>query len=163
MANVLKTGVTRLRQFSGTPYGNRTALKFKLETNAAGVMVDSDQATALIIGDVVMIGVLPAGFDIHDSLAIVSDAFTAVTTANIGFAYVDGVDDVDVPEDADYFNAALATNALGRTRASNTAVKPVILPKDAYVIITVAGAAHASAGLLDLIIDGIWTGLPSAA
>jgi len=162
MANVTKTNATRLRQFGGTPYGNAIALKFLFETNAAGVMVDSDKATAVAVGDVVRIGVLPAGLDIHDSLAIISDAFTALTTANIGFAYVDGVDDALVPQNATYFNAALSTNSPGRAVASNNAVKPVILPKDAYVTLTVAGANHASIGRLDFIVNGVWTGVPSA-
>ena len=82
-------------------------------------------------------------------LAIVSDAFTAATTAKIGFAYVDGVDSTSVPQDDDYFFlAGLATNALVRTRSTNTGVAPITLPKDAYVILTNAGAAHASVGVL---------------
>jgi len=162
MATVNKTNAKRLRQFGGTPYGNAVALRFGFETNASGIFVDSDLATAVQIADVVNIGMLPAGLEIHDSLSIVSDAFTAVTTANVGFAYVDGVDDTDVPQDADYFNAALATNALGRTRAANTAVAPIKLPKDAYITLTIAGADHAAAGVLDVIVNGIWTGVPSA-
>ena len=161
MANVTKTGVTRKRQFGGTPYGNVWAERFTFETNASGVLVDSDQATAVAIADVVRIGVLPAGLEMRDALSIVSDAFTALTTANVGFLYVDGVDDTNVPQDADYFNAALATNALGRTRAANTAVKPEKLPKDAYLILTVAGANHAAVGRMDVLIEGVWTGLPS--
>jgi len=162
MATVSKTGVTKLRQFGGTPWGNAWVDKFTFETNTSGVLVESDQATAVVVGDVVNIGVLPAGLDIHDSLAVVSDAFTAATTAKVGFKYVDGVDDADVPQDDDYFNAALATNAQGRTRANNNTVKPVILPKDAYITLTIAGANHASAGHVDVIVNGVWTGLPSA-
>jgi hypothetical protein len=91
----------------------------------------------------------------------VSDAFTAATTCKLGFAYVDGVDSTAVPQDDDYFSASVATNAAGRYVANNTAVAPVILPKDAYLIITVAGADHASAGVMDVIVEGIWTGVPS--
>lgn len=162
MATVTRTNAKRLRQFGGTPYGNAIALKFGFETNASGVFVDSDSAVAVANGDVVVIGMLPAGLEIHDSLGVVSDAFTALTTAGVGFSYVDGVDDTEVPQDADYFNAALVTNIIGRTRANNLAVKPVILPKDAYITLTVGGATHAAAGVLDFIVNGIWTGLPSA-
>jgi len=161
MANVNKNGVSKLRQFGGTPYGNAWVDRFVFETNATGVFVDSDQATAVANGDVVRIGMLPAGLEIHDSLAIVSTIFTAATTAAVGFLYADGVDSVDVPQNAAYFNTALATSALGRTRANNNAVKPEILPKDAYLTLTVGGASHAKVGRLDLIIQGIWTGLPS--
>ena len=116
----------------------------------------------MIATDVVNLGILPAGLELHDALAIVSDAFTALTTADIGFAYVDGVDDTDVPQDADYFGAAVVTNAIGRNRADNLAVKPVILPKNAYLTVTIAGATHAAAGLMNILVEGIWTGLPSA-
>lgn len=159
MANVTKNNVRKLQQYAG-PQGNAWRDKFNFTTNASGVFVDSDQTTAVVQTNVVRIGILPAGLELHDALAIVSDAFTAVTTAKVGFEYVDGVDSTAVPQDDDYFFAALATNAAGRTRAANTAVAPVTLPKDAYLILTVAGADHASAGVLDLIVEGIHKGQP---
>lgn len=161
MANVKKNGINR-HYYGGTPYGNSTLHAFSFETDADGVFVDSSQDSAVQIDDVVKIGVLPAGTQLIDSLSVVSDAFTASATADVGFAYVDGVDDADVPEDADYFNAALAINTEGRTVAGNVAVVPVILPKDAYLTLTMAGAALAEVGKLDVIVSGIWTGLPSA-
>lgn len=136
------------------PYGNGWKKKFTFQTTAAGVAVNTDKATAVAIGDVVRLGIMPAGVELHDALAIVSDAFTALTTAKIGFAYVDGVDDASVPQDDDYFFAALATSSAGRTSANNTAVRPVRLPKDAYLILTRAGAADASVGVMDLIVEG---------
>ena len=159
MATVTKKNVRKLQQYAG-PQGNAWKDKFNFTTNASGVFVDSDKATAVVQTDVVRIGVLPAGLELHDALAIVSDAFTALTTAKVGFAYVDGVDSADVPQDDDYFFAALATNAQGRTRANNTAVAPVTLPKDAYLILTVAGADHAAAGVLDVIVEGVHKGQP---
>jgi hypothetical protein len=152
MTTVTKDGIGA-GQFGGVPYGNKSALKFSFETNASGVLVDSDQATAVGIGDIVRLGVLPGGFDLHDALAIIADAFTATITFDIGFAYVDGVDSTAVPQDADYFFASLASTA-GRTRANNTAVRPVVLPKDAYLILTNKVAANASVGKLDVIIEG---------
>ena len=160
MPTVTKKQVLTEQQFGGVPYGNKTVLPFTFETNASGVYVNSNQATAVAIGDVVRIGVLPAGMRLDDSLAIVSNAFTALSTAKVGFAYVDGDDDTAVPQDDDYFNAALALNAAGRTRANNTAVRPVTLPKDAYVILTIAGANLAEAGQLDLLVEGVLTGAP---
>lgn len=160
MANVTKKNVKHLQQFSGVPYGNAWRNVYTFETNSSGIFVDSDLATAVQNTNVVRIGILPAGLQLHGCLSIVSDAFTANTTADIGFAYVDGVDSTAVPQDADYFDAALATDATGRTAAANLAVYPVTLPKDAYLTLTIGGAHHAAAGRLDVIVEGIATGNP---
>lgn len=157
MSTVTKTRIRQDRQYSG-PSGNKFAQVFRFAVNASGVCADSDLATAVKVNDIVRIGVLPAGLEIHDALAIVSDAFAASTTADIGFAYVDGVDSTAVPQDADYFFAALATSSAGRTRATNTAVAPVTLPKDAYLIVTRKGAADSAAGVADIMVEGILNG-----
>lgn len=161
MATINKKRVLTEQQFGGTPYGNRTALPFSFETNAAGKYVNSDTpGTAVGIGDKVRIGVLPSGMRIDDALAIVSNAFTATATGKIGFEYVDGIDDANVPQDDDYFFAALPYNAVGRTRANNTAVRPVTLPKDAYLILTNQTAALAEVGQLDMVVEGVLCGAP---
>lgn len=161
MATVTKKYLTQEQQFGGAPYGNGTTLQFNLTTLATGAVANGDSTSAVGIGDKVRMGILPAGAKLHDSLAIVSDAFTASTTAKIGFEYVDGVDSTAVPQDDDYFFVAgLATNAAGRTRGTNTAVAPIVLPKDAYVILTNAGAAHASVGVLDLLVECVLNGAP---
>lgn len=105
----------------------------------------------------VRIGFLPSGAELHDAQAIVSDAFTAVTTADIGFLYADGVDSTVVPQDAAYFFAALATSATGRTR-STVAKAPVRLPKDAFLVLTRKGAADASVGIVDVLVDAVLQG-----
>jgi hypothetical protein len=153
MATVTKKRATKQTQVGGVPYGNKWVNKYSFETNAAGILVDSDQTTAVVVADKVRIGVLPRGLEIHDALAIVSDAFTASVTFKVGFEYVDGVDSTTVPQDDDYFFAALA-NTAQRTTANNLAVRPVKLPKDAYLILTCAGANNASIGILDLIVEG---------
>ena len=150
---------SRLSQGQGftAPYGNKFARAFRFNTSAAGVAADTDLATAVQINDVVRLGVLPAGMELHDALAVVSDAFTAATTADIGFLYTDGVDSAAVPQNAAFFYAELATSATGRTRA--TAVNaPVRLPKDAYLVLTRKGAADASLGIVDVIVEGILNG-----
>jgi len=159
MSTVTKKDVKRAMVGIGAAYGNAWRHVYSFVTNSSGVMTDSDQTTAVANGDKVRVGILPAGLELMDSLAIVSDAFAGSTTANIGFEYVDGVDDSDVAQDADYFNAALATSSAGRTRAANTAVKPVVLPKDAYLILTVGGADHSAAGRLDILVEGVWRGV----
>ena len=160
MANVTKNKVLTAAQIGGVPYGNKTVLHSTFQTNTSGVMTDSDKTAAVANGDVVRIGLLPAGAKLVDALAIISDAFTASTTATIGFAYVDGVDDANVPQDADYFAASLSTAATSRTRATNKTVTPVTLPKDAYLTLTVGGASHASAGRMDVMVDCVLTGTP---
>jgi hypothetical protein len=158
MATVTKNGIRQSNQFGGTPYGNLSVLPFTLQTNASGVMTDSNQTTALVQADKVRLGTLPAGMVLMDCLSIVSDAFTASETAKIGFEYADGVDDATVAQDDDYFHAALALSAAGRTRANNTAVTPVRLAKDAYLIVTIAGADTAAVGRLDVLVQGVIDG-----
>jgi hypothetical protein len=159
MATVTKDKIRELVAFGGAPYGNATSLLFSLITNASGVLLNGDKATALVQTDKVRLGIMPAGTLLKDALAITSDAFTASVTHKIGFEYVDGEDSADVPQDDDYFYAALA-GTVGRTRASNTGVRPVVLPKEAYLIATVGGADHASAGVLDLVVDVELKGAP---
>lgn len=149
-----KTGVQQ-RTFGGTPYGNRTVHKYQLDTNASGAAIGSTSTAALANGDKVRLGKIPVGFELHDSLSIVATAFTAAVVGKLGFEYVDGVDDANVPQDDDYFNAALALNAAGRYRASNAAVRPVTLPKDAYLILTLGGANNAKAASLDVLVEGV--------
>lgn len=160
MATITKKKVLNQTQFGGAPYGNAARLSFRFATSAAGVFTDSDTAAAVGNGDKVRLGVLPAGLRIEDALAIVSDAFTATATAKIGFEYVDGVDSTTVPQDDDYFFAALAYNAVGRTRANNTAVAPVTLPKDAYLTLVNQAAALNAVGVIDLTVEGVLTGAP---
>ena len=160
MSTVTKKAIRNDPFFTSDGCGNKSVAVYTLEVNASGVLVNSDLATALQIGDVVRIGVLPAGFKMIDALFIASDAFTAQVTADIGFAYVDGVDSTVVPQDADYFGSAIALNTQGRYPADNVAVKPETLPKDAYVTLTMAGAACAAAGRVDVVIYGVHTGAP---
>ena len=142
-----------------TPWGNAHGLKYTLETNTAGAAIGSDSTAAIASGDKVRIGVIPAGTSLLDSLAILSVAMTASVTGKIGFEYVDGVDSTSVPQDDDYFLAAgqsLATAARLRNATTNAAVT---LPKDAWLILTTAGAANAKASKLDFIVFGASEGV----
>lgn len=153
MATIKKAGVGT-SQFGGfTPYGNLTTLRAKLETNAAGAAIAADSTAAIGLGDVVILEKLPAGLLLEDAQVIVSTAMTALVTGSLGFIYVDGVDSTVVPQDAAYFGAGLVLNATGRLRT--TSVKaPVKLPKEAYLVLTTAGAANAKASRLDVIVHG---------
>lgn len=153
MATIKKIGLGNqvFGMAGAVPYGNVTVQRFVMETNSTGVLVGGDSTAAVGNGDEIILGKLPTGANLDDSLLIVSDAFTAATVCKIGFRYVDGVDDTDVPQDDDYFGAALVLNAVGRLRNATTN-KPVKLPKEAYLVLVSSGAAHASAGRADLLI-----------
>lgn len=159
MATVTKKALGADRISTGV-YGNAWVGTYNFTTNASGVLAASDQTTAVVQTNVVRIGLLPAGLELHDCLSICSDAFTTSVTHKLGFAYVDGTDSTDVPQDDDYFFAALAAT-VGRTVANNTGVRPLTIPKDAYLILTVNGstADHASAGIYDFIIRGRFNGV----
>ncbi len=154
MATVTKKGLNSAIVNTNV-HGNTWHETYTFQTNASGVFVNSNQATAVAQSDVVRLGVLPAGIELVDCLSICSDAFSVGATHKLGFAYVDGVDSTAVPQDDDYFYAALAAT-VGRTLANNTASRPVVLPKDAYLILTVnaATADHAAVGIYDFVIRG---------
>lgn len=161
MATITKKGIRQANQFGGAPYGNLSRLHYSLITNASGVMQDADSTAAIGNGDKVILGFLPAGFALHDALAIISDAFATSSTGKIGFEYVDGVDSTKVPQDDDYFfTTSLSLATAARVRANNAAVRPVVLPKDAYLILTNGGAAQNVVGILDVFIEGVLTGAP---
>lgn len=155
MATITKNGLTGPR-FGGVPYSDSYVRDFTLLTDSAGKIADSDTpGSAIAIADVVRLGVLPAGIELHAAIAAISDAFTAATTFKLGFAYTDGVDDTAVPQDDDYFIlAGAASSAIAILGSSNVSVSRVTLPKDAYLILTNAGAAHASVGRADFIVFG---------
>ncbi len=158
MATITKKFLGQERSHTGV-FGNGWKQNYSFETNASGVFVNSNQATAVAIADVVRLGVLPGGVALHGALVCISDAFATSTTYKLGFAYVDGVDSTAVPQDDDYFIVAgTSSAALARTAANNTAVAPVTLPKDAYLILTAAGANHSAAGVMNVIVDGAQAG-----
>ena len=158
-ATVTRKNITQLPVFANTPYGNETRLTYNFTTNSSGVWVDSDQTTAIIVADVLYLGIIPAGFEIHDCLLTLSDQFSNHVTCTIGYKYVDGVDATPA-QDAAYFGTFDLHDALGVFRKTGTKA-PAKLPKDAYLTLTVATANCASVGVLDASVLGIWTGLPA--
>lgn len=164
MANI--TAHVCKNSLQGTaPYSDSYVESFQFITDASGYFAASDTPAAAVgIGDVVRLGKLPAGTELHSALLTIGDAFSASTTCKIGFAYVDGVDSTSVPQDDDYFLVAgTATSSVASLASSNAAVSRVILPKDAYLILTNAGAAHASAGRADVVVFGKMRGVKGNA
>lgn len=142
-------------QFGGfTPYGNLTTLRYTLQTRADGAPLHSHDVVPLEIDDVIRFQYpIPAGFVMEDLQLIVSTAFGAGVTADIGFAYADGVNDTAHPQDAVYFGTGVQLSAAARIRtASNKAL--FALPKDAYLILTVKGADIEAAGKAQLVLHG---------
>lgn len=142
------------QQFGGfTPYGNVSTLRCVLETNASGAPLNANSTAALAIADVVVLDFLPEGFVPEDAQIIVSTGMSASVTGSLGFAYADGVDSAEVPQDAAYFGAGLNLATAARLRtASNKA--PVKLPKEAYLVLTLAGANNAKVSRLDFVVHG---------
>lgn len=157
MATITKVQSASNR-LGATPWGNLSALHYTLATNAAGAALGGDILTPAIQGTKIRLGLLPAGFKLIDSLVVVSVGMTASVTAKIGFEYADGVDVPAVPQDDDYFGAAVNLAATARLR--NATANPVItLPKDAYLILTVGGADNAKASALDVVVLGVPEGV----
>lgn len=139
--------------FGSAPYGNLSVLNFRMQTNAAGAVINSDSTAAVASGDVVDLGPLPAGMHLDDVIVTVSTALTASVTGKLGFAYSDGVDDATVPQNDAYFFAATSLAAAAVIRKTATTA-PVVLPKEARLILTTGGAANAKASLTDIRVIG---------
>ena len=155
--STVKVSQYQKRQFGGfTPYGNLTVLAFALATNASGVALNSDQASAVANGDVIDLGPLPEGMRLDDASVFVITGMTATITGSLGFKYEDGVDDAGVPQDAAYFGAGIDLAAAGRKRA--TGAKLATLPKSARLILTTAVADNAKASDLKVVVMGELTG-----
>ena len=142
-----------------TPWGNAHGLRYTLQTASNGGAFDADTGAAIASGDKVRLGVIPAGSTLLDSQVIVSTAMTTAVVGNLGFEYVDGVDSTAVPQDADYFGAALALNTAGVYRKATTTA-PVTLPKDAWLVLTTGGAANAKAARVDVVLTVASEGRP---
>ncbi|GKS91216.1 hypothetical protein [Acidovorax sp. SUPP2539] len=153
MATITKDTLGTHKLPTTAPYGTASTLHYSLATAANGSVVGGSSTAAVASGDVVRVGILPAGMRLNDSLTAVSIGWTATVTGKLGFAYVDGVDVAAVPQDDDYFNSSLALATAGRYPANNVAVRPVVLPKDAYLIVTTGTAANAKASQTDFLVS----------
>ena len=140
------------RQLTGAPYGDVLMLPYRMETTSGGALVGGDSTSAIGVGDVVRLGKLPAGTKLLDCVVTISNAFTGSSTYKLGFAYCDGVDVTAVPQDDDYFVAAATALSAAAVQRKATTTAPVTLPKDAYLILTNAGAAQAEVGIADILV-----------
>lgn len=151
MATITKKPNPRI-QVGATPWGNAHGLQYTLATASNGSAIGADSSAAIASGDKVRLGRIPAGSTLLDSTVTVSTGFAALVTGDLGFEYVDGVDSTAVPQDPVYFGNDVAINAAGVYRKATTTA-PVTLPKDAWLILTTAGANNAKAARLDVVLS----------
>ena len=158
MAKLILDGAGNSR-FGGKPFGNDSVYRFVVETGSTGILLRSREATvALAVNDVIWAQRLQAGM-VPDTLkAIVSNHFGAGVTASFGFAYADGVDSADLPQSATYFGTGIVLSAAAEVPIPIKA-KLAALPKDAWLTMTITGAAVAEAGYMDVVIRGEQTGV----
>lgn len=138
--------------FGGVPFGNSSVLHYRLKTRTDGSVIGSGHSAAIKQNDVVVLGVLPAGTRLDDTKIIVETGLTASSKGKLGFVYTDGVDDAATPQDDAYFGSDydLATKA----RLAAKEAKLVVLPKDAYLTLTVSGANNAKAADIHVLVYG---------
>ena len=154
MATITKNRIRHSNAISGAPYGDATCKVYSLELNSSGACKDSNSTSAVQIGDKIRIGVIPGGTQLVDELAIISDPFASGTTFGIGYEYVDGIDDAKVPQDSEFFHGSVSGATSGRRSMSNYDSRPITLPKDAYLTVTVKGSAQSSSAALDVVLFG---------
>lgn len=138
------------------PHGNKWATAWNMQSNSTGKI----NGTSVGTGDVVRIGVLPSGLKMYPAqfTAMFSDAFTANATWKFGFQFVNGTaTQGGVAQDDQYFLTA-TTGSQAIQRGNNAASAVVTLPSDAYLIGTLAGAALTDAGIVDIVVEGEFTG-----
>ena len=146
-------------RYGNRPFGNDAVYRFVVETGATGILLRSREATVpLAINDELKIGRLQAGMVPDTMKAIVSNHFGAGVTASFGLAYADGVDSTQLPQSATYFGSGILLSAVGEIPVPIKA-KLAALPKDAWLTMTITGAAVAEAGYMDVVIRGEQTGV----
>lgn len=153
MAKLKIDGSSRAR-FGNKPFGNEAVHRHSLETGATGILLNSRDATAaLAVNDVITVGLLQAGLVADTVKIIVSTAFGAGVKCSLGFAYADGVDSAVLSQDPAYFGTAIDISAAGEI-AVPLKKKLLPLPKDAFLVLTITGAAVAQAAYADVVVKG---------
>lgn len=153
MATIMKQGMGRYQYGGFTPDGNVTTYRATLETLASGAVKDSNSTAAPAVGDVIVLERLPQGMVLEDAVTIVSAGLKTGVTGSLGFIYADGVDSTVAPQDPAYFGAGIDLATAARVRATG-AKAPVKLAKEAFLVLTVAGAVNDKAGRADFIVRG---------
>ena len=141
----------------GAPYGNVTALRYPVITNDSGKWIDGDGKEPAASGDVLRLGIIPAGFRPLWAFVCVNKPISGLA-GKIGFSYRDGEDDDKVPQKDDAWFTAADFGAEGITERDGSLASPS-LPKDAVLELTASGAPSA-AGEAHVVLVGIAEGQP---
>lgn len=142
MARITNTKVRSVPVPGVAPYGNVSALAFPIFTDDKGKWVEGDSMEPAASGDILRLGIVPAGFRPLDALLCVNKAISGLS-GKVGFEYCDGEDDPDVPQDDAAWFTAGNFGAEGVTQKDGAIVAPR-LPKDSYLILTASGAPSAA-------------------
>ena len=157
MAEITNTHVRYVRQPGTAPYGNVYALAFPIFTDDKGVWTDGDSLEPAASGDILRLGIIPAGFRPLEAYVSVNKPIAGLS-GKVGFAYVDGEDDEDVPQKDDAWFTAANCGTEGITRRDGTFPSPY-MPKDSYLILTASGAPSGK-GEAWVVLVGIVEGQP---
>lgn len=144
-------------QFGNNPYGNMTALIFDVQADNSGFIVNTNHKEVPKAGDIIHVGELPEGFIPFGYRTLVEKEFTA-GAFDVGFSYVDGVDDENHPQkDTGLFTLPTLTTKGGATAGE---LKVKALPKSAYLDlkVTTPTAKGNKAGHLTIIVFGMLLG-----
>ena len=130
------------------PYGNASVRKFNLLC-VSGVPQNTDSAVALAADAVVALGILKAGTTVKNAWAVLKTASGEVTTADVGFEYVDGESGTPAADQDAWFDG-LDLDGSAAQIAKTTPVSELTFPRDVYVTLKNLGNAQASGLDLDI-------------
>ena len=145
-----------MQRYGGyTSAGNITGYHVRIATKDDGsiknVLKTNEPSVVPAAGDVIRLKLLPKGMVLMDSLIVVSKGIGGLA-GSLGFAYADGGDDAEVPQDEGHFGSALNLSQAARLRCT-TSKAMLRLPKEAWLTLTVS-AAPAGEGVIDIAVFG---------
>lgn len=152
MATITNTKLRSVPVPGVSPYGNMSAMAYPIFTDDAGKWVDGDSAEPAASGDVLKLGVIPAGFRPLWAYVTVNKAISGLS-GKVGFEYCDGEDDPDIPQKDDAWFTSANCGSEGITERDGSLASPR-LPKDSFLILTASGAPS-GAGEAWIVLVGI--------
>jgi hypothetical protein len=152
MATITNTKVRAVPVPGVAPYGNLSAMAYPIVTDDKGKWVEGDSMEPAASGDVLRLGIIPAGFRPLWAYISVNKAVTGLS-GKVGFSYCDGEDDPDVPQADDAWFTSGDFGTEGITERDGSLASPR-LPKDAFIEVTASGAPSA-AGEAWIVLVGI--------
>lgn len=148
MSEIIATGATFGKPLGGVPFGNLSVHTFTV-TFLEGVLTLSDDTTAIVADDKIILGKIPEGSIVLGAAinmpTVLGDASCVL---DVGFEYVDGVDVTAYAEAADAFiDGADATAVIAGAFGNADAIQ-LPFTKDVYAILTAKAANFLTTGSL---------------